>query len=252
VNAIISNEYERLGPQKVSTFFPGDHTHTNPEGAEVNANCVVAGLKSLLDGLVTRFLSDRGREVMSGIERSFLSPANPRLPTLWIIGDSTVRNGDGKGDHGLWGWGDEIAPYFNFHKVNVVNRAVGGLSSRTYYNFYWPQLLLLLKPGDYVLMQFGHNDGGPLDDAFRARGSLPGTGEETRTIQNPQTGKPEVVHTFGWYLKQFITETRAKRATPILCPLVPRNHWKDGKVNREHYAEWATEIASLKKLPSST
>lgn len=249
VNGIISDEFERLGPQKVASFFPGDHTHTNPEGAEVNATCVVAGLKSLLNAPVTRFLSARGQEVSSSIERSLHTPANPHLPTLWIIGDSTVRNGDGKGAHGLWGWGDEIAPYFNTAKINVVNRAVGGLSSRTYYTLYWPNLLSLMKPGDFVIMQFGHNDNGPLDDAFRARGTLPGAGEEIKPIQNPHTGEPEIVHTYGWYLKQFVTEARAKKVTPLICSLVPRNHWKDGKIVREPYAEWARQIAQTEKAP---
>ncbi len=249
VNAIISDEFERLGPEKVATFFPGDHTHTSPEGAEVNATCVVAGLKSLLDAPITRFLSTRGKEVSSSIERSFNTPANPHLPTLWIIGDSTVRNGDGKGAHGLWGWGDEIAPYFNTAKINVVNRALGGLSSRTYYTMYWTHLLSLMKPGDFVIMQFGHNDNGPLDDAFRARGSLPGIGDETKTIQNPHTGEAETVHTYGWYLKQYVTEARAKKVTPLICSLVPRNHWKDGKVVREPYVDWASAIAQTEKVP---
>lgn len=248
-NAIISDEYERLGAQKVMAFFPGDHTHTSPAGAEVNADCVVAGLKSLLDAPVTRFLSAKGQEVLSSTERAFKTPANASLPTLWIIGDSTVRNGDGVGAHGLWGWGDKIAPYFNQQKINVVNRAVGGLSSRTYYTQYWPRLRSMLKPGDFVLMQFGHNDGGPLDDQARARGSLPGIGEETQVIQNPHLSGPETVHTYGWYLRQFVAEARTKGAAPILCSLVPRNVLKDGKIRREAYADWASEVAAVQKVP---
>ena len=70
--------------------------------------------------------------------------------------------------------------YFDAAKINVVNRAVGGLSSRTYLTQGdWDRVLAMLKPGDFVMMQFGHNDGGPLDDAARARGTLKGTGEET-------------------------------------------------------------------------
>src|SRR5471032_1752275 len=63
-------------------------------------------------------------------------PADPKLPSVILIGDSTVRNGSddgqGKGDEGQWGWGNPIAKYFDPAKINVVNRAVGGLSSRTY------------------------------------------------------------------------------------------------------------------------
>src|SRR5687768_5762221 len=56
-------------------------------------------------------------------------PANPALPSIILIGDSTVRNGhddgQGKGAEGQWGWGNPIAAYFDASKVNVVNRAVG-------------------------------------------------------------------------------------------------------------------------------
>ena len=63
-------------------------------------------------------------------------PADPKLPSLILIGDSTMRNGrddgQGKGAEGQWGWGHTIVDLFDPAKVNVVNRAVGGLSSRTY------------------------------------------------------------------------------------------------------------------------
>src|SRR5437899_4980413 len=59
------------------------------------------------------------------------NPANPKLPTLFIIGDSTVRNGQGDGRNGQWGWGDIVGEYFDQAKINVVNWALGGRSSRT-------------------------------------------------------------------------------------------------------------------------
>ena len=150
--------------------------------------------------------------------RALPTPANPELPTLFLIGDSTVRNGRGDGANGQWGWGEPIVSYFDASKINVVNRAVGGLSSRTYLTQgHWDRVLAMLKPGDFVMMQFGHNDGGPLDDAARARGTIKGTGDETKEIDNPITKQHEVVHTYGWYLRKFIADTRAKGATPIMC-----------------------------------
>ena len=74
-----------------------------------------------------------------------------------------------------------------------------------------------MKAGDFVLIQFGHNDGGPINDSSRARGSLPGLGEETQEIDNQVTGKHEVVHTFGWYMRKFIADTRAKGRRPSSC-----------------------------------
>src|SRR5690349_12556597 len=54
--------------------------------------------------------------------------ARLELPTIWIIGDSTVR----VGTRGQRGWGDELKPFFDLSKVNLVNRAIGGRSSRTF------------------------------------------------------------------------------------------------------------------------
>jgi lysophospholipase L1-like esterase len=250
VSTIIAREYEKLGQTKVAGLFhTREPVHMTTPGAFLAAQCTVAGLKALLDAPVSQFLSNLGQQVSSATELSFKWPANPKLPTLWIIGDSTVRNGDGEGTDGLWGWGDEIAPSFDSTRLNVVNRAVGGRSSRTYYTMHWPLLLPSIQSGDFVIMQFGHNDSGAPDDKSRARAVLPGIGDETREILNPITGMHEVVHTYGWYLRQFIAETRQKGATPLLCSLVPRKVWVDGMIKREDYARWAAEAAHAEKVP---
>jgi lysophospholipase L1-like esterase len=178
-------------------------------------------------------------------------PANPALPSIILIGDSTVRNGrddgQGKGPAGQWGWGNPIAAYFDPAKVNVVNRAVGGLSSRTYLTSgHWERTLAFVKPGDVVLMQFGHNDAAPLNDDKRARGTIRGTGDEAQDIDNILTKKHETVHSYGWYLRKFILDARAKGATPVVVSLIPRKAWDEqGKVrrNKGDYAGWAEEVA---------
>jgi lysophospholipase L1-like esterase len=172
--------------------------------------------------------------------------AQSSKPTLFLIGDSTVRNGRGVGANGQWGWGDMIAPYFNLEKIEIANRAIGGRSSRTFFTEgRWQAVLDQLKSGDFVMMQFGHNDGGPLDDKDRARGSLRGIGDETREIDNPITGKHDIVHTFGWYLRQFIEGTRGKGATPVMCSLIPRKIWKGGRIVRDSasHQAWAAAVA---------
>jgi lysophospholipase L1-like esterase len=243
LTGIVVREYENLGPDKVAAFFPLDHTHTDADGAALNARGAVAGLKSLPDAPLTAFLSAQGAAIPSVDEALLALPANPKLHTFWIIGDSTVRNGEGDGANGQWGWGDEIAPYFNTAKINVVNRALGGRSSRTFYNFLWPTVLGMIKPGDVVIMQFGHNDSSPLDDTARARGTLPGNGEETKEIYDPITRKQEGVHTFGWYERQMIEQARSKGATPIVASLIPRKTWKDNKIVPADYADWARQAA---------
>lgn len=168
-------------------------------------------------------------------------------PTLYIIGDSTVRNGDGKGTNQQWGWGSLLAPFFDTNAISIRNHAIGGRSSRTFINEgRWQRILDELKPGDFVLMQFGHNDAGPLDDTARARGTIRGIGEESKEIYNPKTQKQEVVYTYGWYMRKYVNEAKAKGAIPIICSPVPRNNFKDGKVSRadDSYGKWARETAT--------
>jgi lysophospholipase L1-like esterase len=175
-----------------------------------------------------------------------------QTPTLWIIGDSTVRNGRGDGANGQWGWGEPLADYFDSAKIGYRNRALGGRSSRTFISEgKWAAVAAELKPGDFVIMQFGHNDSSPVNDDSRARGTLKGIGDETQEIDNLLTKQHEVVHTFGWYMRQFIAGTRAKGATPIVCSPIPRMNWKDGKIarNSADYGKWSAEIAQAEHTP---
>lgn len=169
-------------------------------------------------------------------------------PVFYIIGDSTVKNGDGTGKGSLWGWGSFIADYFDTTKISVQNHAIGGRSSRTFITEgRWDKVLANLKKGDYVIMQFGHNDGGPLDDSARARGAIKGIGTESKEIYNPILKKQEVVYTYGYYMKKYIRDTKAKGAIAIVCSPIPRNDWKNGKVSRskDSYAGWAEQVAKV-------
>lgn len=173
-------------------------------------------------------------------------------PTIYTIGDSTVKNGRGDGSGGLWGWGDPIVQYFDTAQVNVANHAMGGTSSRTYRDKgLWQEVLDQLQPGDYVLMQFGHNDGSAINDTIRARGTIKGVGEESEEIDNLITGKHEVVHSYGWYMRQYIKEAKAKGAIPIIMSPIPRNKWKGDKVprNNESYGKWAMQVAQSEDIP---
>lgn len=163
---------------------------------------------------------------------------NPALPTLFLIGDSTVKNSWDTGSDSLWGWGRPLIAYFDPAKINVENQALGGTSTRSYITGgHWERVLKLVKAGDYVMMPFGHNDGGP-------GGSLAGNGDETGERADRGGTKSEV-HSYGWYLRQYIADTKAKGATPIVCSLIPRNDWTEGKVRRAtgSYATWAKEAA---------
>jgi lysophospholipase L1-like esterase len=173
-------------------------------------------------------------------------PADPKLPTLFLVGDSTVRNGHADGAGGQWGWGEPLVDLFDTSKINVDNRAIGGRSSRSYImENQWAETLAFVKPGDIILFQWGHNDDGPLDDPARARGTLHGIGEETKEVDNPILKIHETVHTYGWYLRKYVADTKAKGAIPIICSPIPRKTWKDGKIvrNAANYGGWAKQVA---------
>jgi rhamnogalacturonan acetylesterase len=171
--------------------------------------------------------------------------APQNLPTLFLIGDSTVNNST----KGLQGWGTRIADFFDTKKIRVANAARAGRSSRTFFaEGLWEKVRTELKPGDFVLMQFGHNDNGPVSGEFApgrpARSSIKGNGEETQEVTLAD-GKTETVHTFGWYLRKYAADTTAKGATPVILSPVPRNDWHAGKVARtDAHVKWSAEAAA--------
>ena len=170
-------------------------------------------------------------------------PANPALPSLWIVGDSTAQN---KAD---LGWGDHFAHYVQTDRLNVVNRARAGRSSRTFiHEGAWDAVLRDMKPGDYVVIQMGHNDGGSLDGA-KPRGTLKGIGEDQQEV-TLLDGSHEVVHSFGWYLRKYIADARAKGAHPMLMDLTVRNIWKDGRIERDMgYNDFIQQVAQAEHVP---
>lgn len=170
------------------------------------------------------------------------APLNPKLPTLWIAGDSTAANGGPNAT----GWGVPFPGFFDLTKVNVANRSRGGRSSRTFITEgLWDRLLENVKAGDIVLIQFGHNDAGAINDTSRARGVIRSLGEETEEIDNLLTKKHEIVHSYGWYLRKMIADVKAKQARPIVLSITVRNEWHDGKVERRNgpWSGFAAEIA---------
>ncbi|MGH9820930.1 MAG: rhamnogalacturonan acetylesterase, partial [Pyrinomonadaceae bacterium] len=167
---------------------------------------------------------------------------DPKLATLFIVGDSTLKS-----DAPLRGWGQELGQFFDQTKINVVDRAIGGRSSRTFqYEGRWDRVLAELKPGDFVIIQFGHNDVGKYDDpAAKDRPSLHGEGSETAEVTRLD-GKKEVVHTFGWYMRKYGDDVRNKGATAIFCSMVPHKDWADGKIVRKEndtFVKWTENAA---------
>ena len=158
---------------------------------------------------------------------------DPMLPTLFVVGDSTVKN-HGAGE----GWGDHVAPFFDTARLQVLNWAMGGRSTRSFIEEgRWARVLAQMKQGDYVMLQFGHND---QSEITMDRGTLTSLGSESEMVFSDRDGSPATVRTFGAYLRQYVADARAKGATVIFCTPVPRNWWlDDGRFNNvmaEHSA----------------
>lgn len=171
-------------------------------------------------------------------------------PVLFLIGNSTMRNGTkGDGSNGQWGWGYYANKYFDARKISVENQALGGMSTRTFYTKLWPAVREALKPGDWVIISIGHNDGGPIDSG-RARSVLRGTGHDSLNVTIKETGEKETVWTYGGYMRKYIAECRAKGAHPILMSLTPRNAYdENGKTVRKQQGAWLEEICKEQNVP---
>lgn len=165
-----------------------------------------------------------------------------RKPVLYIIGDSTVRNTN----RPQCGWGEMISELLDTTQLKVSNQAMAGRSTRTFIKEKrWEKVINAIQPGDFLIMQFGHNEGSKPDTSKAGyRGVLRGTGNDSVSLNWGDT-LTEVVHSYGWYLRKFVREAKAKGATPVICSMIPRNQWADGKVKRadKDFGKWAEEIA---------
>lgn len=164
-------------------------------------------------------------------------------PALFLVGDSITKTGTPPGDRGPWGMGYELMPMFDPAKIHVYNEGAGGRSSRSYIEEgLWGKILERMQSGDFVLLMFGHNDTANSDN-YPNRTTITGSGDESIQIGFHATLK--TLHTYGWYLRQYVKDAKAKGATVIICSPVPRNQWADGKIKRgfDGYAQWAADAA---------
>jgi lysophospholipase L1-like esterase len=176
---------------------------------------------------------------------------------LFVAGDSTASEYK-PNPKNQQGWGAVLQPLFDETKLRVVDVARGGRSSRTFITEgHWDRMLADVHAGDFVIIQFGHNDSGAVNQEppgstkpLRARGTIPGIGTESEEIDNVVTGKHETVYSFGWYLRKMIADTRAKGATPILLTLTKTNSWKEGRIpcDAETYRLWTWQTATSEKV----
>ncbi|KAJ5155126.1 Lipase GDSL [Penicillium coprophilum] len=142
--------------------------------------------------------------------------------TIYLAGDSTMAKG-GTGS-GTAGWGEYVIPYTS---LTVSNQAVAGRSARSYTREgRFDAIAAVVQSGDWVIIEFGHNDGGSLTPTDNGRTDCGGTGSETcSTIYN---GVAETVLTFPAYVENATKVFKAKGANVIISSQTPNNPWETG------------------------
>lgn len=156
---------------------------------------------------------------------SFMNDHN-RKTRIFLAGDSTMSIKELRA-YPETGWG---MPFVHFFDTSVVvdNRAKNGRSTRTFISEgLWKKLIHDVKEGDYVLIQFGHNDESE---------------QKTDRYTTPEQYKAN--------LKRFIDETKTRKATPILFTPVSRRRFKEGKAveSHERYSSLVREVAASENV----
>ncbi len=146
---------------------------------------------------------------------------------VYIIGDSTAANKQPSA-YPETGWGMELQSFFDT-QVKVDNRALNGRSTKSFLNEKkWESILTTLKAGDFVLIQFGHND---------------------QKIDKPETGTSLAEYKSN--LIKYVKETQARNAFPILMTPIMRRSFKDGVFNDTHlgYPDVVRKLADSMHVP---
>lgn len=141
--------------------------------------------------------------------------------TIYTIGDSTMADKIKPNENPETGWCQVLPSFFDLNQVTIDNRAVNGRSTKSFIKEKrWDSVYNSLQPGDYVFIQFGHNDAKVADS--------------TR-YTNPHT-------TYRHNLIRFVTETRAKGAIPILFSSIARRNFNEQGVLIGTHGEYPIEV----------
>ena len=265
LNDISAKKLEAYGPLKTDYHFFLDKIHSSAFGAKMNAASAAEGLMDCTDPRLAELKSYLiAEKVRPDYEEKLLAwePNNydkkgriiPKQKTaeekkqkvrIFLCGDSTGKNED-KNPDGMWGWGSQAYTVFDEAKCTFINCAKAGRSTRTYLNENrWEEVYRTLRPGDYVLIQFGHNDIGGIDKD-KERGVIACAKDTCHVYKSKSSGKFEVVYSFGWYLRKMIGDAKEKGAIPVILSFTPRNEWPNGKIerrNNDYIPQWDEAVA---------
>ena len=153
-----------------------------------------------------------------------------KKPTLFLIGDSTIANKENPDKNPEHGWG-QVLPQYMTSGIEIQNHAMNGRSSKSFRTEgRWDKVEKQLKKGDFVVIQFGHNDQ-KIKDSTK--------------FTNPYTQ-------YRANLKRYVNETRAKGATPILMTSIVRRNFTENGVLVDTHKEYplvVRMVANDMKVP---
>ena len=187
-------------------------------------NVIIAGAngKELTvedSGLYTVKYLGKNNEIQTQIMRV---TASGKVVVIHLIGDSTVENMDSS-VYPCMGWGQKLGILFDTSHVQIDNAAISGRSSKSFYEEgRWKTVKNKLQAGDYVFIQFGHNDATQGASYYAA----------------PYT-------TYKDFLTIYINDTRAKGAIPVLCTPVSQSLWEKGKVVNPYFPDHVIAMREL-------
>lgn len=147
---------------------------------------------------------------------------SPRPLTIFLAGDSTMAEKLPE-KRPETGWGEHLAAQFRDGAVVVDNRARNGRSTRTFIEEQrWQALIDSVRAGDYVLIQFGHND---------------------QSVEKPDRYTPPA--DYARNLERFVDDVRARQATPVLLTPVARRRFDEAGRVLDSHGEYPDRVRAL-------
>lgn len=168
-----------------------------------------SGADVLVDNVEFNFLTENEYLESAGIVTN-------ATPTVFVIGDSTAADYGTYSENEIAGWAQVLYNYMD-DSYMVEDYAEPGASSKSFYNYKWATVLPKIEKGDYVLIQFGHNDDKVTSSSEDGAASVPDPNRYTSP-----TDSAETEGSYKWYLSKYVNEVRAKGAHPVFVTSIER------------------------------
>lgn len=168
------------------------------------------------------FIAENGKAQRRDI---FIVASAAGIRKIFLIGDSTVANYK-VSQYPMTGWGQVLQPFINSEQFIIDNRAIGGRSSRSFWEEgRWDEVKAAMSTGDFLLIQFGHND---------------------RDYSKPARYTPPA--DYKNYLKIYVNEARAMGVIPVLVTPMVMNAWRNGVLRNVFTESGAEYVQTMKEV----